>query len=508
MSSEAALARIVEQHGLRPEFPPDVRAEVQAWLASPGIDDPALVDRTALPFVTVDGPDTRDLDQALHVARLRDGWRVSYAVADAAWFVRPGSALFDEALARGASYYLPGLVVPMLPRELSEGIISLNPAVPRRALVMQMTLDSRGDCTGTEIVRARIRSRAKLAFGQVQALLDRTSHELRNSEYAESLRGLAEVGAVRLARAEERGVVRHRRSEVEVKLGPHWRFVATRELDGDVERYNEQLSLLANEQGARLLAAADRDDDHVQPIYRVHPAPAPERIRELAARVRELALRHGLSPDVWSWNRDTETLSSYLGRLPHTGPGRRVALAVHQLALWVNGRSAFSAEPGSHFGVGAELYARFTAPMREIVGVFCHKEAWEKLAGRGPAGDEPLRDAVIDAANRAKELQKRLTKAANLLVLDQLFSERRGKLSGTVVGVAKNKLYVVLDDPPVEVKVYVRHLERQLGQRPTLDDAEMELATGDGWRVRLGDALSLSVRGREGESWVLAVERP
>ena len=124
-----SFADLAAAHGLTLEYPPAVEAEVEAYLKAPGLDDPALVDRTALPFVTIDGPGTRDLDQAIHVEARAGGFRLRYAIADASYYVRPGTALHAEALRRGASYYLPGLSVPMLPRALSEGLVSIGPDV-------------------------------------------------------------------------------------------------------------------------------------------------------------------------------------------------------------------------------------------------------------------------------------------------------------------------------------------------------------------------------------------
>ena len=166
------MYRIAAKHQLDPVFGPQVEREVQGLLDNPGIDDPALRDLTDLPFVTIDGPGTRDLDQAVHICRDHGGWRVCYALADPSWCVRPGTALFDEALRRGATYYLPGVAIPMLPRALSEGIVSLNANQNRRAVVFVMRVNASGHCHSTQIVRARVRSRAQLTFGQVQRFLD------------------------------------------------------------------------------------------------------------------------------------------------------------------------------------------------------------------------------------------------------------------------------------------------------------------------------------------------
>jgi ribonuclease R len=119
-------------------------ADTADLLATPGIDDPLLEDLRGLPFCTIDDPATRDLDQALHVTASAHGYRLHYALADASWLVPMGSALFEEALTRASSFYLPGLVVPRLPRPLSEGIVSLNPGVDRRALVMVLDIEGGG----------------------------------------------------------------------------------------------------------------------------------------------------------------------------------------------------------------------------------------------------------------------------------------------------------------------------------------------------------------------------
>lgn len=462
-SARAALLALVREQGLDPAHPDDVERETRAILDDPGLDDPELVDRTAWPFVTVDGPGTRDLDQALYVAADGDDFIVHYAIADAAWYVRPGTALFDEALRRGASFYLPGLSVPMLPRTLSEGVVSLNPRVDRRALLFSMRVNPAGECTHTDFERVKIRSRAQLTFAQVQALLDgRDGHGIDDDHVAASLRRLHAVGDARIRADAERDLVRHHHEEIRVTLdgGEGMDFIVFSELRDEVERYGEQLSLMCNIEGARLLREGSRDRDLVQPVYRVHASPQPERIAELVAIIDAVVAHHGVP--ALRWDPDRESLADYLARLPRQGDQGAVGRALSRQAMLVNVRSTFSAEPGPHFGIGADVYARFSAPMREIVGVYVHKEAWEALR-RAPAGadDDHLRAQVIEAANRAKERQRSLTHGANLLVLDRMFArdaalprDARPVRRGTVMGVADRRLYVRLDQPAVDVKVY------------------------------------------------------
>ncbi len=537
-SALADLYVLAARRGLCPLHPPAVMAETAAVVADPGIRDPKLEDLTGLPLVTIDEVHSRDLDQALFVERrvppkgdkrLSAGFTVWYAIADPAWCVRPGSALFAEALRRGATYYLPGLVIPMLPRELSEGTVSLGPGVDRRAMVFEVELDSSGRVERSRIRRARVRSRVKTSYDAVQAYYDGDAPvpgggaRGSGAKIAESLDLLAEVGALRIARAEARGVVSFRRREIAVSLGRAegakkglgragggLRFVALADPRNDVERYNEQISLLCNVEGARYLLRGDREDDEVQPIYRVHDPPAPPRLDDLARQIGALVRRHGLDEDRWGWRRGGRSLADYLRSLPRSGSQARLARSIHRQAMLTGGRSQFTTVPGMHFGVGADVYGRFTAPMREIVGVFAHKEAWEKLEGHrvAPEGwddDERLREQVVAAANDARQTQRELDREVNRRVLDQLFEDdagksldRRPRRRGTVMGVSRSKVHVVLDDPPIDVKVYINHLRHQLGRRLAQGRDRVTLRFDDGARLHtVGDEVHVRVCGRD-----------
>ena len=524
-SALAAVYQVAAAHGLDPLFPSAIGDELAALVAEPGIEARDLKDLTALPFCTIDSAQTRDLDQALCIERTASGYRVWYALADAAAFVRPGGALFDEALNRGASYYLPGLVIPMLPPALSEGLISLNPNVDRRALVFELTLDESARCVETNLHRARIHSRAKLSFETVQAFLDAPSqHPIEPTDLAQSLKNLRAVGEQRARDRTERNVVRYRRTDVQTRIGDDpMRFVVIDDLRNDVERYNEELSLLCNVEGARFLRAGDSESDHVQPIYRVHPAPERDRIARFEATLAQLVSAHGLDPELWGYpNASGDSLAQYLAALPREGAQGRIAAAIHRQAIIMNARSAFSQRAGGHYGVGAEVYARFSAPMREIVGVFLHKEALEKLAGHASPhaaqADDALRERIVERANEAKRLQGMITNAANRLAIDQVFGERQARqpdtpFAATVMGMTADRVYLRLDDPAIEVKAYLRDLARGSSEKLAIDVAGVALRSRTSERVlcRLGDEVHVAVDGRDERRnrWMLRlVTRP
>lgn len=512
---------LVAQNGLQATHPPAVLAEAAAWQAEPGIDDPALVDLTHLPFVTIDEETSLDLDQALCIQPDGEGWVVWYALADASFYVPPGSALWAEALKRGASYYLPGLVIPMLPRVLSEDLVSLNPRVDRRAMVFRIRLDAQGACVHSQVLRARVHCRAKLWFDLVQDFLD-GKIPCPAPEAEQGLRLLNVVGERRLARAHAQDVVPFRRVEISVQLaeGDPRAFVGRADLRNQVQSYNAQISLLCNEVGARFLRAGG---GQTEAIYRVHPPPVRGRLAKLSAQVDKLVAAHGLDPAVWAWHPDApRSMAQWLGALPETGPQARLAQAIHRQAMMANGRAVFSPDPGVHHSVGAEVYGRFSAPMREIVGIFVHEEAVERLRGApfaegaGVSPDAERRAAVIAASTRARALQRQLDQAVNLLVLSQLFDQdgaapprSRPRRPCTILGITKKKVHIGLDDPPIDAKVYVSHLSRQAGCRLTADGAGARLCDPSGrvhWKT--GDAARVRVVGWDAQAarWELALE--
>lgn len=513
-SALAESHRIAAKAGFDAAFPDEVIDETERWERAPRIDDRSLEDLEELPFVTIDSAHARDLDQAVHVeARGRDGWTISYAIADASFYVPRASALFTEALRRGASYYLPGLSIPMLPRPLSEGLVSLNPGVERRALVFVMDLDARGVCTRTRLVRARVRSRAKLSFDAVQALHDRPGESpLRGTEAEPSLRALGGAGEAMLASV-ARDVVRYRRREVDVAIGgaAGERFVAIEGVRSRVELWNERISLLCNAEGASLLLDASRRWPGVRPIYRVHPAPEPSKVVDLEAAIDAIVRVHGLPRDRWAWRRSEKSLAEYVASLPERGEHARVAAAIQRKALLVNVRSTYASEAAEHHGTGFDPYARFSAPMREVVGVYLHGEANDAISGRAgdAAGEEALREAVLARANDSKDVQRRINDLVNRRVIDRLFEPElaRGQRErtawvGTVMGVDPRKVYLQLDEAGIDVKVYLRDLGRAWRVFLVCDEHGVTLSDRSSGRVRVrvGDPFAVRVLERD-ETW-------
>jgi ribonuclease R len=407
----------------------------------------------------------------------------------------------------------------MLPRTLCEDLVSLNPLVDRRAMVLRMKIGAEGRCLGTEFLRARVRSRAKLSYQGVQAWLDGGQAPSQDPEVQTSLRELVTVGERRLHEAESRDVVRFRRQEVSVSVGGKGlSFVARVSPRNDVERYNEQISLLANIQAARWLRDA-HGDPRVQPIFRTHEPPLDAALEAFSQQLEGLVQAHALDPSRWSWSPGgCESLAAFVRRLPlEEGPHQGVARAISREALRTGGRSGFSSTPSGHHGVGAEVYSRFTAPMREVVGIFVHKELWEHLEKQeaNPSQeDERIREQIVSVSQAARRRQRALDQECNRLVLDQLFTSDMQQQPvpprvATVMGVGRGKIHLQLQDPPIEIKAYRRDLERILGEQLHLEMGGAQVCGSDGTLLfRVGDPVRVQVRGLDPEldRWSLDVE--
>lgn len=492
---ESLYRSILARQRVRDEDSPEVLRQTQELCAEP-LDRRGLDDLEDLPFVTIDNADSRDLDQALFIEGTSTGWTVWYALADAAHFVRPGTPLYERALARGTSYYMPEFGVPMLPAALSEGVISLNPNVTRRAVVFVVQLDEQGRAQSTSLRRAVIQSRAKLAYDDVQAWLDGKHDRFAGTPFEASLRALVEVGTLGIQAARERDAISFERYEPELRVGSDGRFEVDRRMRNDVERYNEQISLLCNTQGAQLMTEHGHSPD-LQSVFRVHLPPLSQRLRELGETLRAIQRAHQLD-DAWTWKRG-QSLADYLAALPRDPAHDRLRMAVERQVRYANRSSDFSSTVGPHFALGVDHYARFTAPMREVVGIFTHKEALEVLGfepPEDPVDDEVLRERVIEAANRGNATQRAIDKEIGLVVIRQIFDDdlaheptTRPVRTGTIIGLKASRIYVLLDDLPVDVKLWVDELATHLNLETEFDGASLRTSTGLVWRI--GDEITL-----------------
>jgi exoribonuclease R len=409
---------IRREAGVPERFDAAAQAEAEAAAtAGPGADG----DRVDLPFVTIDPPGSRDLDQALHIARRGDGHRVSYAIADVGGFVAPGGALDRESHERAVTVYAPDRKAPLHPPVLSEGAASLLPGEWRPAILWTIDLDARGEPTSTEVVRAQVRSAAQHTYEDVPA-------DVRTL--------LAEVGERRMALERERGGVRLSVPEQEVvrqdgSWTVHYRVpLAT-------EDHNAQVSLLTGMAAARLMLEAGTG------ILRTQ-APPDERS---LARLRRQAGALGIE---WP---EGEPYPEFVRRLDPADPAH--AALMHE-ATGVGrgaGYTAFDGEPPAdteHFAIAAP-YAHATAPLRRLQDRFVSECCLAACAAVPVpdwvrAGLAALPDAMTAGGRRAGAVERGVIDLVEAVVL----AGREGERFDAVV---IDDGLVQLRDPAVRARV-------------------------------------------------------
>jgi len=344
-SFTAGIAAIADELDVTDRFPAAVLAEAEQAAVTVVLPEQDL---TGLPFVTIDPPGAKDLDQALFIERSEPGFTVWYAIADVAAFVRPGGAVDEEAHRRGQTLYAPDHRIPLHPPVLSEAAASLLPGQVRPALVWRIELDARGDQTRAEVVRARVRSREQLDYESVQRDLDSGSAD-------ESLRLLREVGLLRQERERDRGGVELPLPEQEVVAADGcWSLSYRAQLP--VEQWNAQISLLTGMAAADMMVSAEVG------LLRTLPPAEPNAISRLRRTARAL---HISWPEAMSY-------PELVRNLDPTKPTHAAMLEACTGLLRGAGYVAFGGgvpEQPLHAAI-AEEYAHTTAPLRRLADRF------------------------------------------------------------------------------------------------------------------------------------------
>ena len=352
----AGFAAIREEFDVPTGFPDDVLAEIEA--GATGVHRRRR-DHRDLPLVTIDPPGSRDLDQAYTAERRGTGFRVFYAIADVAAFVRPGGALDAETRRRGVTLYSPDVRTPLHPDHLGEGAASLLPGVDRPALLWRFDLDADAHPVETTVEPAVVRSRAALSYPEVQA--DRSP---------EPLRLLETIGRLRQQREVERGGVSlSLPSQEVVKAGD--RFKLAYEANLPVEEWNAQISLLTGMEAARIMLEGNVG------VVRTLPPPDDWTVNAIRRSARKLG-------HPWPGDMSYPDFVRSIDRRDHAS-----AALLHQAARALGGSGYLSFDRSTTPGHRARLhsavaapYAHVTAPLRRLVDRFANEVVLATVSGQ------------------------------------------------------------------------------------------------------------------------------
>jgi ribonuclease R len=453
IASEKAISLIaIHAHDIPMAFSRDALREAEEA-------EPATLkgreDWRDVPLVTIDPPDAKDHDDAVHAQPDPDqnnkgGYIVHVAIADVAFYVRSGAALDHDALIRGNSVYFPDRVVPMLPERISNNLCSLVPGQPRGALAVRMVIGPDGRKRSHTFHRVLMRSAAKLHYAQAQAAIDGKPDDITGPLLDPILKPLyAAYDLVKRAR-DERNPLELDLPERKILLkgdGTVDRVVVPQRLDA--HRLIEEFMILAN------VAAAEMLEKKALPlIYRVHDEPTMEKVNALQEFLKTLDIPFAKSGAL---------RPSLFNRVLTLVAGQDYESLVNEVVLRSQAQAEYSAENYGHFGLNLRRYAHFTSPIRRYADLVVHRALIRALGlGEGALPESETPEHLSEVAAQISLTERRAMKAeretADRLIAHHLADRIGASFQGRISGVTRAGLFVKLDDTGADGLIPIRTL--------------------------------------------------
>ena len=478
---------VMRAYDLDENFPPDVAAAAAQCPENPLPEEYAgRRDRRDFPIVTIDGEDTKDIDDGIY-AYERDGeFFLGVYIADVSHYVRAGEPLDVEAARRGTSVYLVDRVIPMLPKELSNGICSLNEGVDRLSMACEMQIGADGEVKSYEIVPCVIHVARRLTYTLVNKVLAGEEPFVSDNEdirpMLETLRRLREVLR---GKRHRRGSIDFELPEIKVKLDAAGHPIALERRTGSIgESIIEECMLAANETVARHMELKEEPF-----VYRVHEAPVSEKIERFQSLLAALGLRLNVDEDGKVRSRDIQQVLDRVKGAPEERIIGAVALRSMQQARYA------TASLG-HFGLAARYYTHFTSPIRRYPDLLVHRLLRETFAtGHIPAEKrERLRTVLSEAAEHssareriAVEAERETTDMKKIEYMAQFVGET---FEGVISGVTAFGIFVELENG-VEGLVHVSTMVNDYYSY--IEEQYAMVGERTGARYRLGDAVTIII---------------
>ena len=492
-ASECSKA-ILYGRNVRQEFPEDVLEEARAY-------DNAVIDQAeaakrldlrTIPIFTIDSAETKDIDDAISLQKLADGYELGVHIADVSHYVRPGSALDTEAFERATSIYYADKVIPMLPTQLSNGICSLNQGEERLAFSCLMRLDEQGNISSYKFVKTVICSRVKGVYKEINSLLapeegaDLSELQAKYAPVADQLPVMDELYRKRMELRKKRGGMDIESTEAKFIMDENGRCIdIVKRERGTSECMIEEFMLLANQ-----CAANAGRTNKVPFVYRVHEAPDAEKMEKLSATL----LACGLNA---KFKNPIPTQLELAALLDETR-GQPIQIPVHTGILRSMQKARYAPQPLGHYGLVLADYAHFTSPIRRYPDLAIHRILSELLLG---ASANQLNADFGEFAQRASEQSSKQEVAAVRIERDvedlykaEYMHSRLGEVyMGTVAGITPRGIFVELENT---VEGFVPAAQLCKGEPQVIDGVSMlDPLTGRSWM--LGTSMKIRVAGAD-----------
>lgn len=393
------MLSLIKEYNLPSKFPKFVVEEaIKCGNKVDKKDIPNRVDLRDKIIFTIDGDDAKDLDDAVRVEKLKNGnYRLDVHIADVSYYVKDESLLDQEALIRGTSIYMLGRVIPMLPRELSNGICSLNAGEDRFTLSCTMEINSKGKVVASQIYKAIINVTERMTYKDVQKILDNSDKEVlkRYEKYINNFKLMEELALILKNRRLEHGYLNLDIPESNIELDKDGRAINISKYETSfANEIIEQFMLTANETIAEKFYWLQAPF-----IYRVHENPDLEKVQELNKFLFNFGLKIKFSND----NIYPKEFSKILDKIK----GKEEEKVVSNLVLRTLKVARYESENKGHFGIASKYYCHFTSPIRRYPDLFIHRVISEYLADNYDVSKKFIEEYSMKAENYAKQSSER-----------------------------------------------------------------------------------------------------
>jgi ribonuclease R len=479
---------IVFRYGLPTSFSAEARREAAGCAKAPGAEElQGRADLTGLPIVTIDGEQARDFDDAVCVEKTDGRYFLYVSIADVAHYIRPETALDQDAYQRGTSVYFPDRAVPMLPEELSNGICSLNPAETRLTQTAVLEIDAKGEVRHSRFFLSAIRSRARMTYTEVRRILvDRDAECLRRyADLIEQFRLMEELALLLWERRRSRGSLDFDLPEAEIVLDLQGMPENIVRVERSIaHRIIEEFMIAANEAVARHLR-----DKEFPFLYRVHEGPEQDTLEALAPFLLSLGYRLPL--------KKGKVAPEDLQRILKACRGKPEERVLNRVLLRAMKQAHYAPENIGHFGLASSCYTHFTSPIRRYPDLIVHRILRDALAGKKlkPAERDDLvaylQQAGRDTSERERTAMDAEREMVDLKKAQFMMGKIGAEFNGFIVGLVNFGFFVELDAYFVEGLVRLSTLQDDSYQY--YEKANVIKGRRHGRAFRLGDSVRIRV---------------
>jgi ribonuclease R len=452
LDASMAVDIAIRSYDIPFEWPEEINKDIEGLteeVDSENISD--RVDSRDIPFVTIDGEDARDFDDAVFCEKEGNGWRLLVAIADVSHYVEKQTALDDEARLRGTSVYFPDRVVPMLPEILSNGLCSLKPEVDRYSLVCELNIDANGKVKNSSFFKGIIKSAARLTYTEMSAIVVEKDNDARQKREAlvNHLDDLYQLYQLLHGERKKQGLIDFSSLESRFEFNDEGHIEAIHTVErNEAHRLIEEMMLVANVAAGEFL-----EKNEIPTMYRIHETPKLEKLENVRSLLSQLGMSLGGGEEPTS--KDYAELMDVIRKRDDAQMLETVLLRSMPLA-------SYSMVNEGHFGLGFPIYAHFTSPIRRYPDLMVHRGIVHIIEGKTASTFNYSPQQVLELAEHCSMTERRAEEASRDAVqrLKCAFMEDKvgETFSGMVSSVTSFGLFVVLDDIFIEGLIHISNL--------------------------------------------------